>query len=178
MTAPTSKRLIARPPVRKPTANQIEAIRRLIRQAGGDHEFQRWIRLAYPRRRGRPPGSNIYGDYDNMVLLIAESISLLSNGKLSLHRVLKKITQTGPLRWTPHRGTSAEAALKRLLAKALAERLASERVTKPEYDRVMNGFITRVGSLDADSQALITAWFAAVLRGSNRSDLSTGIKRK
>jgi hypothetical protein len=135
---------------RDPTADEIETIRSLIGRAGSEEELQRWIRLALPRRRGRPPGSNKFGDYDESVILIAEALHHIPDGKLSLYLAIKQIVDpvpgspaaAGRLRWTgPDQGTSAGATIKRLLKKASDEKVIAkceEPPTQAEVDELMN----------------------------------------
>jgi hypothetical protein len=155
MTAP--KRSTAPISQANPTSAELNAIRRLIKRAGGEGNLHRWIRIAYERRRGRPPGSSGFRDYDDEVIWIAEILSALSKGKLTLHAALRTIAATGPLQWTSKRGSSADSMAKRQQAKARAERIAFDKVwknmTQHDHYRVKEQFIAKLEKLPPDVAA-------------------------
>ncbi len=130
--------------VRDPSDDEVKEVRRLIEKAGGQRGLQRWIRFACRKRgKGRPLGATKFADYDDRVLAIAEPIVVLSRGKLTLNKVLKAIANdnSGPLAWTPERGASSDVTVKRLHAKALADRRKFAGLTKSEISREWNEFV-------------------------------------
>jgi hypothetical protein len=143
-----------------PTEEEIKEIQRLIERAGGERELHRWIRIALGKRgRGRPPGATRYANYDNQVLLIADTLSALSRGKLSFNRALEGIVkEPGPLQWNSDRGgASSDAAVKRLHAKFLAERRAFDKLSKSEIKRWWTDFENRHDSPGDEIAALFIA---------------------
>jgi hypothetical protein len=115
-----------------PSERELSDIRRLLKRAGGERNLQRWIRIAGSRRRGRPNGSSRLNEYDNEVLDVAGTISLarLLAGKkeFSLHAIFQTIAEGGgPLGWTPERGSTRQAMVKRLLRKVRDLRVVMER---------------------------------------------------
>ena len=114
-----------------PSDGELRDIRRLLKRAGSERNLQRWIRIACSRRRGRPTGSSRLQEYDNEVLSIAYTILLASllagKERFSLHAVLQGIAEGGPLGWTPERGLTRQAMVKRLLRKARGQRIVMER---------------------------------------------------
>ena len=123
--------------VRNPINDEIEAIRRLLKSAGGEPELHRWIRLACARPKGRPAGSSKLSDYDESVLAVAEPLQVLSRGRFTLNHVLKTLLAdpNWPFHWTPACGASQEATVKRLHAKSLRDRRALAKLTKSELAR-------------------------------------------
>jgi hypothetical protein len=114
------------PPGRQPTAEEIESIKALLEQAGGEKALHRWIKQATaPRRRGRPAKSSRYADDDEQALHIAQTLHLASElpgaiKKISLHKAIKTVTSRGSLGWRKERGPSPQAMVGRLLARAAA----------------------------------------------------------
>src|SRR5260370_14126715 len=106
-----------RPKGRAPTGADLEDIRRLIERAGGEHEFQGWIKKALGKRgRGRPPGATRYDQNDYAALLVTKILLADSEGKRSRHTVLRDVVEFGVREGLVPEGSKA-ATIKRLAAK-------------------------------------------------------------
>lgn len=150
--------------MKAPTAREIEMIKELLERAGDERELGRWIRLAAPRRRrGRPAGSSPFFDADDTALLVAEILHL---GKgISLHAAIKLVASWGPLRWEKDRGSSQSAMVKRLLAKAHAERVTFEQTSEAELQCIFKNFYKWGAGLDENDPQ----WLIAHLLGKHLS---------
>ena len=153
-----------------PTSAQIKILLQLIKQAGDDKELRRWIAIAKGSRRGRPPGSSRHADYDEEVLDLATSLQAAT--KLPLRKVLKKliVDHRPPPRlaqsdaakraiarkWTPNKGASPEAVIRRLLDKDRAERKAWARLPQAELELRVRKICDWIASLDEDDPSLKT----------------------
>jgi hypothetical protein len=141
------------PTGRRPTARELQTIKGLLNRAGSERNLQRRVRLAgTQRRRGRPPNSSRYAAADDDALLMAQLLRLGTG--MSLHKLIKLVASWGPLSWKPgSRGASEEAMVKRLLAKAHAERAVE--LTPEEIKTTREWFIKWVANLDVNDKGAV-----------------------